>query len=458
MLEHRGVVNLSEWFNRKYDLSKNKNVIQNTMFSFDVAVEEIIATITSGACLFIPGNEETIDKDKFLAFIKENRINIAQFVPATLREFLADTDKIESLNIVICGSEALDELLKEQILQKGYALYNNYGPTEITVDALSTRCGNEKVTIGKPVSNKKCYILDKRFNPVPIGIAGELCIGGTGLARGYLNRRELTAEKFIPDPFSDEPGARLYRTGDLARYLPDGNIEFLGRIDHQVKIRGFRIEIGEVESILGQYPDVMETIVIVREDQPGNKRLVAYVVPDKKSAIATNELRNFMKGQLPDYMVPSAFIALDSLPLTPNGKIDRKALPAPESGRPDMEDSFVAPRTPIEEVLTGIWCEVLGLKQIGIHDNFFELGGHSLLATQVMSRLRKMFEIEIPLRTLFESPTVEGLAFALLQREGESKKLEQRAALLLKVSELSENEVNTMLAERIRERDNKTNE
>ncbi|MBI5100065.1 MAG: amino acid adenylation domain-containing protein [Nitrospirae bacterium] len=459
MLEHRGVVNLSEWFNRKYDLSKNRNVIQNTIFSFDVAVEEIIVTLTSGACLFLPGNEETIDKDKFLTFIKENRINIAQFVPTTLREFLADTDKIESLNIVICGGEALDELLKEQILQKGYALYNNYGPTEITVDALSTRCSNKKVTIGKPISNKKCYILDKRFNPVPIGIAGELCIGGAGLARGYLNCPELTAEKFIPNSFSDEPGARLYRTGDLARYLPDGNIEFLGRIDHQVKIRGFRIEIGEVEAILGHHPDVKETIVIVREDQPGNKRLVAYVVHNnKKSALATNELRSFMKGHLPDYMVPSAFVALDSLPLTPNGKVDQKALPAPDSERLGSEDSYVSPRIPIEKVLAGIWCEILGLNQVGVHDNFFELGGHSLLATQVMSRLRKVFEVEIPLRTLFESPTVEELAFALLQREGEREKLEQRAALLLKVAELSEDEVNTMLEERIRERHNNTNE
>ncbi|MGC2064077.1 MAG: amino acid adenylation domain-containing protein [Thermodesulfovibrionales bacterium] len=270
MLEHARVVNLSEWFNKKYDLSINKNVIQNTIFSFDVAVEEIFATLTSGASLFIPEKEEILDKDKFLTFIKENRINIAQFVPITLREFLADTDKIESLNIVICGSEALDELLKERILQKGYALYNNYGPTEITVDALSSRCGKGKVSIGKPISNKQCYILDKRLNPVPIGIAGELCIGGAGLARGYLNRQELTAEKFIPNPFSKEKGERLYKTGDLARYLPDGTMEFLGRIDNQVKIRGFRIEIGEVEAVLGLHPSVRETVAIDRENHRGD--------------------------------------------------------------------------------------------------------------------------------------------------------------------------------------------
>jgi acyl carrier protein len=359
---------------------------------------------------------------------------------------------------VICGSEALDELLKEQILQKGYALYNNYGPTEITVDALSTRCGNEKVTIGKPVSNKKCYILDNKFNPVPIGIAGELCIGGAGLARGYLNRPELTAEKFIPDSFSDEPGARLYRTGDLARYLPDGNIEFLGRIDHQVKVRGFRIELGEIESALEQHPAVRETAVIAREEQRGNKRLVAYVVFNQNAEILTTELRSFLKEKLPDYMVPSAFVVLDSLPLTPSGKVDRRALPAPDSARPGAEDSYVAPRTPLEEVLAVIWCEILGLNQVGIHDNFFELGGHSLLATQVISRLRKVFEVEIPLRTLFESPTVEKLAFALLQRESEREKLEKRAALLLTVAELSEDEVNAMLEDRIRQKYNRTNE
>ena len=390
MVEHRSVVNLSTWFNGKYELAKNRNVIQSTTFSFDVAMEEIIATLINGACLFIPEKEETLDKHKFRAFINKNKINIAQFVPVTLREFLADAEKIDSLNIVICAGEALDERLKEKILQKGYTLYNNYGPSETTVDVLSTQCGNEKATIGKPISNTKCYILDKRFNPVPVGVSGELTIGGDGLARGYLNRPELTAEKFIPDPFSDEPGARLYRTGDLARYLPDGNIEFLGRIDNQVKVRGHRIELDEIDTLLRHHPDVRETVVIVREDQPGIKRLVAYVVSDPGATPTTSELRRFLGENLPDYMVPSVFVPLDRLPLTASCKVDRRALPAPDGSRPEIEETYEAPRTAIEQSLAAIWAEVLGVERVGIHDNFFELGGDSLSAVRVISRTRTL--------------------------------------------------------------------
>jgi len=410
MVEHRSVVNLCTWFNGEYELAKNRNVIQSTTFSFDVAMEEIISTMINGACLFIPEKEEILDKHKFRAFIKRNRINIAQFVPVTLREFLADTDKIDTLNIVITAGEALDEHLKEQILQKGYTLYNNYGPSETTVDVLSTQCTDQKVTIGKPISNTQCFILDKRLNPLPVGVPGELYVGGDGLARGYLGRPELTAEKFIPDPFCDDPNARLYRTGDLVRYLSDGNIEFLGRVDYQMKIRGFRIEPGEIEEAIRQQPHIRETVVIAREDQPGIKRLVAYVVLHRKSSLSMNGLRSFLKEKLPNYMVPSAFVVLDSLPLMPNGKVDRKSLPAADVGRPDLEGSFVTPRTPLEETLAGIWCEILGLKEVGINDDFFELGGHSLLATQVMSRVKNALHVEIPLRRLFETPTIAGLA------------------------------------------------
>ncbi|MFQ5796950.1 MAG: condensation domain-containing protein, partial [Candidatus Bipolaricaulia bacterium] len=242
------------------------------------------------------------------------------------------------------------------------------------------------------------------------GVPGELHIGGVGLARGYLNRPELTEKKFIPHPFSEEPGARLYKTGDCVRYLPDGNIEFLRRIDHQVKIRGFRIELGEIEAVLVNHPAVQETVVMAREDTPGDKRLVAYVVPKQAQAPTINELRSFLKEKLPDYMVPSAFVPLEALPFTPNGKVDRRALPAPDQIRPQMEETFVSPRTPVEESLAAIWRDLLELKQVGIHDNFFELGGHSLLATQVISRLHELFKVEIPLRVLFESPTISALA------------------------------------------------
>jgi acyl carrier protein len=251
---------------------------------------------------------------------------------------------------------------------------------------------------------------DAHLNPVPVGAPGELHIGGDGLSRGYLNRADLTAEKFIPNPFRNEPGARLYRTGDLARHLADGNIEFLGRIDHQVKIRGYRIELGEIEAILGQHPLIKQTVVVAREDAPGNKRLVAYLVATGGETLSAMDLRNMLKQKLPEFMIPSSFVFVDSLTLTPNGKVDRKALPTPDTTRPELDEAFVAPRTPMERLVAEIWAEVLKLNQVGVFDNFFDLGGHSLIATQVVSRLRQMVGIELPLRTLFEHPTVGGLA------------------------------------------------
>ncbi|MGH7829760.1 MAG: phosphopantetheine-binding protein, partial [Candidatus Binatia bacterium] len=255
----------------------------------------------------------------------------------------------------------------------------------------------------------------RHLHPVPIGVAGEIHIGGAGLARGYLNRPDLTAERFIPNPFSDEPGARVYKTGDLARYLPDGNIEFLGRIDHQVKIRGFRIELGEVEAALARHPAVGETVVLAREDTPGEKRLVAYVVPNPDLSPSTSELRSVLKEKLPEYMVPSAFVLLQSLPLTPNGKVDRKALPAPDQSRPEQETPFVPPRSWEQKTIAEIWAQVLKVHQVGSQDNFFDLGGHSLLATQIVSRIREAFAVELPLRSLFEAPTVSGLASVIEQ-------------------------------------------
>jgi hypothetical protein len=264
------------------------------------------------------------------------------------------------------------------------------------------------VPIGRPIANTQIYILDMKLQPVPIGITGVLHIGGMQVARGYLNQSDLTAENFVPDPFGQEPGARLYRTGDLARYLADGNIDLLGRSDYQLKIRGYRIELGEIESVLRQHPGVRENVVLAREDSPGDKRLVAYIVAsDRQPEI--NELRDFLKRKLPDYMVPSAFVLLDCLPLTPNGKVDRRALPAPAQSRAEQTNPFVAPRTPGEESLARIWAEVLKLEKLGIHDNFFDLGGHSLLATQVISRVRQTFAMDIALRALFETPTVAGM-------------------------------------------------
>jgi acyl carrier protein len=325
------------------------------------------------------------------------------------------TEELPALQTIIVAGEACSADLVVKWSQ-GRRFFNAYGPTESTVCATVAECTDEskKTVIGRPIANIQIYILDTHLQPVPIGVLGELYIGGDGLARGYLNRPELSEEKFILNPFNNSKSKiqnpKLYKTGDLARYLPDGNIEFLGRIDNQVKIRGFRIELGEIEAAIAQHPSVQQTVVTASEDNPGDKRLVAYIVPHPEQALTTDELRRFLKQKLPDYMVPSAFVFLDALPLTPNGKIDRRALPLPNSSRPDLEETFVAPCTLTEQQIADIWIQLLKLEQIGIHDNFFALGGHSLLATQVISRLRQGFGIELPLQTLFEAPTVGELS------------------------------------------------
>jgi acyl carrier protein len=378
----------------------------------------------------------------------QEKVDCAEFVPAVLRnliQYLEESEqRLDLMRLLVCGSDSwyMGEYDKFRCLcSLQTRLINSFGLTEASIDSSYFESAavdlplDQLVPIGRPFANTQLYILDPHLQPVPIGVTGELYVGGAGLARGYCNLPELSAEKFIPNPFSNELGARLYKTGDLARYLPDGNIEFLGRIDYQVKVRGFRIELGEIEAVLSQHPAVREAVVLVWEDEPGNKRLVGYVVPNQKQSGAgararecTEQesmeegrfqfpcaplLRSFLQEKLPDYMVPSAFVQLEALPLTPNGKVDRRVLPAPEQVDTELAGTSVTPRTPSEEILAGIWAQVLGLEQVGIHDNFFELGGHSLLATQVISRLRKTFQIELPLRCLFESPTVAGLAQSL---------------------------------------------
>ena len=298
------------------------------------------------------------------------------------------------------------------MLEADDSLYNFYGPTETTVWSTfhHFRSADEPVVLGRPLANTRIYVLDKELQPVPIGVAGEIHIGGDGVTRGYLNLPELTADKFIADPFESRFNARLYKTGDLGRFLPDGRLEFLGRIDNQVKVRGFRIELGEIEAVLDRHASVQECAVVAREDVPGDKRLVAYVVAAPASRLDFAVLRNWVKERLPEYMVPVAWVEMPSLPLTPNGKVDRKNLPAPEYQRAELAGEYQEARTPAEEVMAGIWAEVLKLDQVGVHDQFFELGGHSLLATQVVSRIRQAFQVELPLRTLFEAPTVAGLS------------------------------------------------
>ncbi|HEY2915575.1 MAG TPA: phosphopantetheine-binding protein, partial [Candidatus Angelobacter sp.] len=325
------------------------------------------------------------------------------------------------------------------------SLWNLYGPSEITATATAAQLHpGDQITIGHPIAGKKVYILNPHLQPVPVGVTGEVFIGREGVARGYLGRPDLTAESFIPDPFSDEPGARLYRSRDRARYLPDGRIEFLGRLDHQVKIRGFRIELGEIESALREHPAVKEAVTVVKSAND-EKYIVAYVVPLSEPAPATAELRAFLKQRLPEYMAPSTFVLLDKLPLTATGKLDRAALPEPDRSHRERESAFTAPRNAVEETLVEIFNEVLGIEKVGIHDNFFDFGGHSLLATRVVARIRKMFNTELPLRRFFESPTVAEVAELLKSHETVPGRMEEMLVLMRKIENLSTDDLEELL-------------
>jgi amino acid adenylation domain-containing protein len=437
-IPHGAVVNFLTSMQQQPGLKRHDVLLSVTTLSFDIAVLELFLPLITGACTVLVSRETAADGVQLAAQIKSSGATVMQATPATWRMLLQADWRSNRQMTILCGGEALPRDLANQLLARGGSLWNMYGPTETTI--WSTVCpvssAEEAISIGRPIANTSVYVLDPQGQPVPVGVAGELCIGGEGLARGYLNRPGLTTEKFVPAPLGEQPGARIYRTGDLARYLPDGRLEYLGRMDHQVKIRGFRIELGEIETLLNHHPAVQQSVVIDREDQPGDRRLVAYVVPTqarRKAAehlaraadtepgaeagyvqsIINNELRRYLHTRLPDYMVPSAFMLLDTLPLTPNGKIARRALPAPDTTRPEMTTAYVAPRGPVEEVLARIWADVLGVERVGIHDHFFELGGHSLLATRVISRLRQVFQVELPMRSLFEAPTIAGLVEAI---------------------------------------------
>jgi len=406
---HRGLCNLVNAQIPTFNVQHDSRIPQFASFSFDASIWEIVLALCSGASLYM-GTQYSLLPGKALSqFLHKHAITHLVIVPSALA--VLPFDELPALQTLIVGGEAVSANLVTQ-WSKGRRFFHSYGPTEATISVSIAECSdsNRKPHIGQPIANTKIYILDHYLQPVPICIPGELHIGGVCLARGYLNRPDLTAEKFIPNPFSNDPDSRLYKTGDLARYLPDGNIEFLGRFDNQVKIRGFRIELGEIEAVLGHHPAVQENVVIVHESELGDKRLVAYIVSNQRQDATPSELRQFIKEKLPDYMVPSAFVMLEALPLTPNGKVDRRVLPAPKPTRRELDEDFVPPSTPTEEVLTTLWTDILGLEQVGIYDNFFELGGHSLLATQLISRVRDTFSIEIPLRHLFESPTCASLA------------------------------------------------
>jgi amino acid adenylation domain-containing protein/non-ribosomal peptide synthase protein (TIGR01720 family) len=414
---HQGICNRLLWMQDAYPLSATDRVLQKTPCSFDVSVWEFFWPLLSGACLVLaqPGGQQ--DPAYLVEVLAREHISVVHFVPAMLRVFLAEASlgRLPGLREVLCSGEALSQQERAAFFrhfgQQGPRLRNLYGPTEAAVDVSSWTCSAGEqgpVPIGRPIANLQLYVLDRRGQPVPIGVAGELYIGGVGVARGYLERPELTAERFVPHPFSRQGGERLYRTGDLVRYRADGALEYLGRLDHQVKLRGFRIELGEIEVTLGQHPDVEQVIVQVREHAAGEQQLVAYVVPHPEQIPSPSELRAFLSRQLPSYMLPAAFIFLEALPLTPNGKLDLRALPEPAGDRPALDTTYVPARTPAEHLLAQIWTQVLGLEQVGLHDNFFELGGDSILSIQIVARATAA-GLPLTPRLLFQHQTIAQL-------------------------------------------------
>jgi len=428
MIEHRSVVNFSQFCIAEYQIIPDDKVLQFATINFDTAVEEIFMTLLAGATLVLRNNEVLLSGEELFNMVEENGLTVLDLPTAYWHEWVHElliTEKNlpEGVRLVIVGGEKCLIERYENWLQVGGALsnwVNTYGPTEATVvssvywpNAEEMKRFSE-VPIGRPISNGKLYILDKKLLPVPVGVSGELCIGGAGVARGYLNASNKSAEVFAPDPYSGIPGARLYRTGDLVRYLPDGNIEFIGRVDYQVKIRGFRVELGEIDTVLTKNTSVREAVTVAISSGSDHLRLVSYVVPlNSGDRTATDnykkELREYLKDYLPEYMVPSAIMLLEELPISPSGKIDRRALPEPEIESVEVETEYVAPGTPEEEILTNVWSEVLGIERIGVHDNFFELGGDSILSIQVIARCG-MAGLKLLPRNLFENPTISALA------------------------------------------------
>ena len=419
---HRGVVNLLDWMQEELHFGERDVFPALASFAFDMSIPELYLALAAGGTVALAPKQLAADGEELTRFLRKHGATLVHATPTTW-SLLLDAG-FTGANITRCiGAEPLPAELFGRLMDAapGTPLYNFYGPTETTVWSTYQRfeTASDRIVIGRPLANTQLYIVDRDGNPAPIGVAGELLIGGEGVAKGYLNQPELTAEKFVPDTFSGARGASLYRTGDLARYLPDGRVEFGGRLDQQVKIRGFRIELGEIETQLASHPLVRECVVVAREDQAGDKRLVAYVVAEAGLAISAREMREWVKQRLPDYMVPSAFVLLERMPLSPNGKVDRKALPTPE---PEATVVVGSMENPIEEMIANIWAEVLKTSAVTQTANFFELGGHSLLATKVVARIRQAMQVNLPLGAIFEFPTVAGLATRVnsLIREGAS--------------------------------------
>jgi amino acid adenylation domain-containing protein len=460
-VNHRQLLNRFAWMWDDYPFAPDEVACQKTALGFVDSLWELFGGLLKGIPTVILPDEVVQDPKALVDALAEHKVSRIWLVPSLLRVIL-DTypdlqQRLPSLQFWVTSGEDLQAELFRRFRHSmpQSTLYNLYGTSEVwdatwyDPERETANDADWRVPIGRPIANMRAYALDAKLQPVPIGVPGELCVGGVGVGRGYIGRPDLTAEQFPRDPFRPEDDARLYRTGDLVRFRADGNLEFLGRRDHQVKLRGFRVEPGEVESTLNQHPGVKESAVVAREDSPGKLRLVAYVVTKAESPVEPDGWQRFLREQLPLYLVPATFVSIDALPLTPSGKVDRRSLPAPNSDRPALENPFVAPRTPVEDLLAGIWAEVLGLDAVGVHDDFFgQLGGHSLLATQVVARASSSLEVDIPVRLFFEAPTVAEFATALLGNPSTKERIEKTAQLLLTLSQLSDDEVQAMLASR----------
>ena len=418
VLPQKAVCNFLASMRHEPGLTSSDRLLAVTTLSFDIAVLELFLPLITGACVVLAEREDAMDGEALSRLLAAQRINVMQATPTTWHMLLDAGWRAPAGFRALCGGEPLPPSLAERLLEAGVELWNMYGPTETTV--WSTLCRitdpKRKITIGRPIANTQVWVLDEQLKPCAIGQEGELCIGGAGVATGYFNRPDLTAEKFVPDPFAAAPGTCIYRTGDLARWCEDGTLEHLGRLDFQVKIRGYRIELGEIEARMADLPGVARTVVVAREDGPGDVRLVGYVVPQAEHALNPGHMRDVLRSALPDYMLPHQIVLLDDLPLLPNGKIDRKSLPIPtvaavlQDGQP--------PRNELERQLAAAMASVLKLKAVDIEDDFFSLGGHSLLAARLMAQINRELGLQLALRTLFESPTVEKLAAAVSKARG----------------------------------------
>ncbi|MGE0127952.1 MAG: amino acid adenylation domain-containing protein [Blastocatellales bacterium] len=409
MLRHSGLCNFALAHFSRMNINPQSRLLQFASFSFDASVAETFIALLSGGALCLASRDTLLSAPDLIRLLQEQAITIAILPPSMLR--LLPVEQTPAIRTIISAGEACTREIVER-WAPGRELFNAYGPTEVTIGPTfgqinAALADAKSVSIGRPIANARIYLLDQHQQLAPIGALAEIYVGGVGLARGYLNRPDLTAERFIPNPFSEAPGERLYKTGDLARYLPDGAIEFIGRCDHQVKVRGFRIELSEIEAALSQHPAIYEAVVEARDDAFGNKRLVAYLVRHEP-APDVSELRGFLRERLPEHMVPAAYVFLDALPLTPNGKVDRRALPEPDQTRPELANQFVAPRTRREEILADIWAQIIGVERVGVHDNFFELGGDSMKSIQVVARANQAGLHFTPAQ-LFQQPTIASL-------------------------------------------------